>query len=216
VRWVVVVPVKAARLGKTRLAGDLRSGDRIALVRAMAADTLHAAAQAGPVDRVVVVTADNVVASDARTLTGVGVDVVPEPVPAGLVHAVRAGVERARLLERDAGVAVLLGDLPALRTEHLEVALAAAAGHPRALVADADGTGTTLLTAGPHVDLRPRFGPGSAAAHADEGHVRLDVPAGSSLRQDVDVLADLDAVAALGAGPRTAAVLARLGREPAA
>lgn len=216
VRWTVVVPVKAARLGKTRLAGDLAPDERVALVRAMAADTVHAAALARAVVRVVVVTGDEVVAAEALGTPGAVVDVVAEPFPGGLGAAVRAGIDRARGLDAGAGVAVLLGDLPALRSVDLDAALTAAAEHPRAHVADAGGTGTTLLTVAPHVAPRPRFGPGSAAAHATAGHVALDVAAGSSLRQDVDVRADLDAVALLGAGPRTAAVLRTWGRLPAA
>lgn len=216
VRWTVVVPVKAARLGKTRLAGDLGPDERVELVRAMAADTVHAAAQVLAVVRVVVVTGDEVVAAEALATPGAVVDVVPEPFPGGLGAAVRAGFERARGLDAGAGVAVLLGDLPALRPADLDAALAAATGHPRAHVADAAGTGTTLLTVAAHVAPRPRFGPGSAAAHAAAGHVALDVGPRSSLRQDVDVRADLDAVALLGAGPRTAAVLGAWGRLPAA
>ncbi|WP_258726627.1 2-phospho-L-lactate guanylyltransferase [Cellulomonas sp. NS3] len=216
VRWTVVVPVKAARLGKTRLAGDLGPDQRVELVRAMASDTVRAAAQARAVVRVVVVTGDEVVAAEAFATPGAGVDVVPEPFPGGLGAAVRAGVDRARGLDAGTGVAVLLGDLPALRPADLDAALTAAAAHPRAHVADAAGTGTTLLTVVPHVAPRARFGRGSAAAHAAAGHVALDVGPGSSLRQDVDVRADLDAVARLGAGPRTAEVLTAWGRLPAA
>jgi len=106
-------------------------------------------------------------------------------------------------------VAVLLGDLPALRSADLEGALAAASAFPRAVVVDAEGTGTTLLTASAGVLLDPAFGAGSAAEHLRRGHVPLDVPDLSGLRQDVDRLGDLAAVARLGAGRATAQVLAR-------
>lgn len=114
-------------------------------------------------------------------------------------------------------VAVLLGDLPALRPADLEGALAAASTFSRAVVVDAEGTGTTLLTASAGVSLDPAFGAGSAAEHVRRGHVALDVPDLSGLRQDVDRLGDLAAVAELGTGRATSQVLARRaqsGTEP--
>ena len=120
--------------------------------------------------RVVVVTAD----VPLRTLLAGSVDLVDEP-GGGLNGAVRAGIERAAGF--DAGIAVLLGDLPALRPDDLADALSMASAHERAFVADADGTGTTLLAALAGVALDPQFGPGSAAAHELAGHVRLAVVA---------------------------------------
>ncbi|PWR10558.1 2-phospho-L-lactate guanylyltransferase, partial [Micromonospora acroterricola] len=77
----------------------------------------------------------------------------------------------------------------------------------RRCVPDAPGGGTVLLAAPPGVPLDPRFGVGSAAAHAASGALPLtgDWP---SLRRDVDTAADLTAAARLGLGPRTAALLA--------
>ncbi len=75
---------------------------------------------------------------------------------------------------------------------------------PRA-VADADGTGTTLL-AHAHPDAL-RFGADSYARHLAAGAAPLDVAVGSSLRQDVDTAAHLAAARTLGLGPRTAALL---------
>jgi 2-phospho-L-lactate guanylyltransferase len=59
--------------------------------------------------------------------------------------------------------------------------------------------------------LDPRFGPGSAAAHAASGARPLhgDWP---TLRRDVDTDADLADAARLGLGPRTARLLASLSR----
>ena len=190
--WVVVVPVKPAAQGKSRLAGFLGPTDRAALARAMALDTIEAAAATPGVVQVLVVTADDEIRA--------AVPFVVDDPGGGLNAAVRAGVARAK-----APVAVLLGDLPALRPDDLRAALDLAAGHARAFVADAEGTGTTLLTG--LAGVSPRFGPGSASSHEGQGHVRLDIPAGSTLRRDVDVPADVAAVARLGVGPRTAAVL---------
>lgn len=213
--WTLVVPVKVVAQAKTRLAGDLSPAERAALVRAMVLDTLSAARGAPTVGRVLVVTDDDLLVAGLPATVGAPVGVVPEPIPArGLNAAIRAGIARARSAS-PVPVAVLLGDLPALRPAALDAALVAASGHALGVVVDADGTGTTLLTAAVGVELRPAFGVGSAAEHRRRGHVEIDVPARSGLRQDVDVLTDLDAVATLGPGPRTAEVLDRLVGRPA-
>lgn len=214
--WTLVVPVKIVSQAKTRLAGDLSPAERVALVRAMVLDTLAAARGTTAVSRVLVVTDDQGVVVDPAAPSAVPLDVVPEPVPAqGLNAAIRAGIDHARSTG-PVPVAVLLGDLPALRPADLETALVAASSHALGVVVDAEGSGTTLLTAAAGVELRPAFGAGSAAEHRRRGHVELDVPARSGLRQDVDVLSDLVAVAALGPGPRTAEVLDRLAGRLAA
>jgi 2-phospho-L-lactate guanylyltransferase len=101
-------------------------------------------------------------------------------------------------------VAALTGDLPALRPAELTAGLSeAGAAGGRAFVPDASGAGTTLLTAPSGAALRPRFGPGSAAAHASSGATPLLGP-WPSLRRDVDTAADLAAAAVLGLGPHTA------------
>ena len=74
-RWVVVVPVKPAADGKTRLAGVLSASARERLVRAMALDTIAAALATPGVVRVVVVTAD----VPLRTLLAQSVDLVDDP-----------------------------------------------------------------------------------------------------------------------------------------
>lgn len=202
VRWRVVVPVKEADRAKTRLQ-PTHPLSRPALARAVAQDTLTAVCAALPPRDVLVVTTDPAAAGAA---TALGATVVADP-GAGLDAAVRAGV--ARVLPVDdghtPGWAVLLGDLPSLRPEDLRDALARCAEHPRAVVPDADGTGTVLLTStvGPP---EPRFGPGSAARHGVDATVlELALP---RLRRDVDTAADLAAALALGVGTATARVLA--------
>ena len=117
----------------------------------------------------------------------------------------------ASLLDRrEAAVAVLLGDLPGLRPEELDAVLEAASRHPLAFVRDADGTGTTLVTAAPGVPLEPRFGPGSAARHAEAGFVELEASAAPGLTRDVDTVDGLETVLHHGVGDHTAEVVARL------
>jgi 2-phospho-L-lactate/phosphoenolpyruvate guanylyltransferase len=207
-RWFVVVPVKVASVGKSRLAGVLDERVRAALVRAMALDTIDAALNASRVGRVLVVTADPVLGAG-----GARFGVVAEP-PSGdlppLDAAVLAGIRAARAEVPGVSVAALLGDLPALRPDDLDAALDLADAVPRGFVADLDGAGTTMLTATGPLDPAPHFGVGSAAAHTAAGHLPLAVPVTSSLRRDVDLPADLDAVAHAGVGARTGALLARL------
>lgn len=199
-RWSVVVPVKRLGVAKSRLyaAGRPRP-EHEELALALAVDTVTAAVAAAT--RVLVVTDDPAATAAVRAA---GALVVGDEPDAGLNPALAYGAREARLLAPADGVALLSADLPALRPAELAAALAAAAGHRRAFVPDAGGTGTTLLTTRPGILVRPQYGPGSAAAHREAGAVELtgDWP---SLRRDVDTAADLRTAARLGLGPATAA-----------
>ncbi len=193
--WFVVVPVKGGAGAKSRL-GVPTPVARTALATALAQDTVRAALAAMPPGRVLVVTADPGTARWARAM---GAEVVQDP-GGGLDAAASAGAGAVH----DRGgesVAVLLGDHPALRPAELTAALAAAAAHPRAVVPDADGRGTALLTAR-GVDLAPRFGAGSSARHVEAGATSLPLVL-PGLRQDVDDLPSLRAALALGVGAST-------------
>jgi 2-phospho-L-lactate guanylyltransferase len=192
----VLVPVKDLGSAKSRLRGALPGVPHADLVLALVLDTLAAALACPAVAGVLVVTSDEAVAAAARD---VGAKVVPDAPAAGLNPALAHGAAVAGR----GPLAALAGDLPALRGDDLAAALAAVTA--RAYVPDAAGTGTTLLAAPPGVPLDPRFGPGSARAHAESGAIAL--PAVASLRHDVDTAADLAAAALLGLGPRTAALL---------
>ena len=192
--WTVVIPAKGLVDAKSRLLPV--SNDPAAhrqLVQAIRGDTLSAARAATGVARVLVVT-DRPGEPDALLQT--------RP---GLNGALTDAAEHAARNWPADGVAALVGDLPALDPDALSAALQAAAAHPRSFVPDAAGTGTTLLAALPGTELRPAFGPGSAARHAGEA-VALD--AAATLRHDVDTAEDLRAAAHLGLGPATTAVLA--------
>lgn len=199
--WAVIVPVKPAAIGKSRL--DVPAVDRVTLARAIAMDTIAAAAACPSVAQVFVVTDEGALVALAFDIPGLRF--VPEGDAQGIDAAVALGAKAAA--ERMPRAA-LLGDLPALRPADLDAALAAASAVDRGVVADAEGTGTTLVTARSGIPLRTSFGDGSFARHVELGCVPLEVEAGSSLRRDVDTSGQLDAAAALGVGPRTAAVLA--------
>ncbi|MGY2002275.1 2-phospho-L-lactate guanylyltransferase [Blastococcus sp. SYSU DS1024] len=199
-RWSVVVPAKRLAAAKTRLRPltAVPGGDHGALVLALLADTVAAALACERVGSVVVVTDEPEAADLVR---GLGARTVPDEPDRGLNPALEHGAGSA---PGDA-VAALSSDLPALRPVELAEALAVAEAAPRCFVADAQGTGTTLLTA-LGTPLHPRFGRGSAAAHEAGGAVRL-TGAWPGLRRDVDVPADLRAALALGTGPRTSGLV---------
>lgn len=197
--WRLVVPVKASDRAKSRLAAPAGT-HRPALAQAIALDVLDATLGCPYVGELVVVTDDATVRGWA---TGRAI-VVDDPAR-GLDEAVRRGAAGS------AGpVAVLLGDVAAVRPDDLTDALAACAAYRSAVVPDAEGTGTVLLTALTAEDLRPRFGRGSAARHEGAGARRLDLDL-PRLRRDVDTAEELAEALRLGAGPRTSALLSAAG-----
>jgi 2-phospho-L-lactate/phosphoenolpyruvate guanylyltransferase len=202
VRWTVVIPAKALPAAKSRLVpASATPAEHRQLVEAIRGDTIAAARAADGVARVLVVVDRPGSAPD-------GVEVLVQTV-AGLNEALAEAAAYARDQWPGDGVAALVGDLPALTPADLADALAAAAGEPSAFVADAPGTGTTLLTARPGELLAPRFGEGSAARHGEEA-ARIDAAPG--LRHDVDTVDDLAAAAAYGLGPRTGPLVAARSR----
>jgi 2-phospho-L-lactate guanylyltransferase len=206
--WGLVLPVKGGPRAKSRLGGLAAGGAAGGLALAVALDCLDAVRGCPRVGAVVVVTGDPLVAAAVRAPGGVRV--VGDP-GAGLDAAAAAGLAA---LGPGRPRAVLLADLPCLRPHDLGAALDAAdaqlaAGRAAAVVPDAAGTGTVLLAQGPGPVRPTRFGPGSAAAHAADGAVRLEL-ALPRLRRDVDTPADLEAALALGVGPATLAALAAL------
>lgn len=211
--WTVVIPVKATATGKSRLSPAVADAARAELARAFALDTITAARAAASVDRVIVVGDDPALADGAEFLAEPGAVGAPGsasvPAERGLLPAIRHGIAHARA-DAPVAVAVLLGDLPALRPEELDRVLGAAARHPLAFVRDADGTGTTLATAGPGVAFEPRFGAGSAERHAAAGFVELAASDAPGLTSDVDTVDALEAVLHHGVGDHTAQVVARL------
>lgn len=221
--WIVVVPVKAFAAAKSRLSPQLGSGHRAALARAFALDAVEAVRGAERVAEVVVVTGEAALGHELGELPGVVV--VPESGEPGLTAAIALGIEHAR---HGGGrhLAVMLGDLPALRPAALDAALGAASGHRRAFVPDLEGTGSTLVTALAGTELQPGFGPDSAAIHRRAGFADLAAFGGvdPGLRRDVDTVEALEQALGLGVGPRTAEVVAafaddalpRSGRSPLA
>ncbi|WP_433497658.1 2-phospho-L-lactate guanylyltransferase [Sphaerimonospora sp. CA-214678] len=204
-RWTIVVPVKTLIRAKTRLAAAA-GPHRTDLAVAVASDTVSAALRCPLVARVVVVTADPV---PALRLARLGAHVVSDP-DLGLNTALRHGAAEAVRLAPADPVGALQADLPALRPGELETVLTAAAEFERSFVPDAAEVGTTFYGVRPGVPFRPGFGGESRARHLAGGAKELTIDGISSVRRDVDTVTDLREALALGVGPATAAVAARL------
>ncbi|NVM94319.1 7,8-didemethyl-8-hydroxy-5-deazariboflavin synthase CofG [Arthrobacter wenxiniae] len=189
--WTVVVPVKGTADAKSRLDASPE------LATAIALDTVSAALA---VTRVIVVTSPQAMPMFSKLGAEVMLDL-----GGGLNQAIEEGVAAAG----DSPVAVLLGDLPSLAGPELAAALNQAGSYPRAMVPDADGVGTVLITAQRGSTHEPAFGGQSRQAHLDAGYVELSIPPSSGLRRDVDTAEQLNQLAAsLRLGERTAAASA--------
>jgi len=181
--WTVIIPVRGS--GKSRLKG--LGPARAVVARALPLDTIAAVSRCAAVERIVVVTGDPAVAASVAR----GVEVIDDPDAGGIDAALGRA---AAWIGADVNRASLPGDLPALHPEELGAALEAAAGSSRAVVPDADGTGTTLVTAAAGTPWMSSYGPDSFARHLALGCVALDLPAESGLRCDVDTPDQLGAL----------------------
>jgi 2-phospho-L-lactate guanylyltransferase len=208
--WALVVPVKRLSVAKTRLT-RVAGEQRAALALAFAADTVAAALSSPSVGALLVVTDDPAAADLAASL---GAEVIADLPDAGINAALSHGARQAAARWPELGVGALASDLPALRGTELTRALAAAAEHAAAFVCDAEGIGTTLLTARQVEDFGPRFGRRSRAAHRVAGVVELTLAGIPTVRRDVDTEVGLYDARRLGLGPRSAAIAAGL-LEPA-
>lgn len=197
-----MLPVKVLSRAKTRLT-ELAQDERAELALAMAVDTSAAALSADSVTGLIAVTSDARVTTALLTEHGDRLHVVSDEPPAGLNAAIRRGIAAAEGWRPGHGIAVLLGDLPALQPAELDEVLATAGAGEVIVVGDADGSGTTLLASRQGPLLVPQFGTDSLQRHVTAGAraVTLAIP---GLRRDVDALAALDDARRLGVGFRTA------------
>jgi 2-phospho-L-lactate guanylyltransferase len=181
--WVVVVPQKRLRRAKSRMS-ELSVMARRQLVVHMAETVVAFAADVPCVDRVFLLVEEAWPTAD--------VPILRQRAGHGLNEALRDADAVVRRRWPRHHLAVLPADTAAGSAVELSAALDLAAGHPRAVVADRQGTGTVLLTRAAGTPLAPRFGAGSRLAHVRNGAVdltvSLDVP---GLRCDLDTMQDL-------------------------
>jgi 2-phospho-L-lactate/phosphoenolpyruvate guanylyltransferase len=200
-RYAVLVPVKPPAFAKSRLA-SVGDPARIDLATAFAADTVAAALDCPAVARVLVVTDDHVLAG---SMTDLGAGVLPDGMSDDLNGTLVQAAAEMHRQDPSLGLVALCADLPALRPDQLEAALASADPARMSFVADCEGQGTTAVVAPSVETFRPAFGVGSRRQHLDAGAVEIvvDVP---TLRRDVDDVDDLAEALDLGVGPRTSLV----------
>ncbi|MEW1811927.1 2-phospho-L-lactate guanylyltransferase [Pseudarthrobacter phenanthrenivorans] len=211
--WWVVVPYKGGPHGKSRLQSQYGSQQlgpalRRDLALGFLQDTVAAAAAAANVAHIIVVSSDPTV----DVLNDPKVEVLPDP-GQGLNGAVKTGFAFSRS-SGQVPVAAIAADLPCLTVGDLEETLVVARRHPLAVVSDRQGTGSTLISARPGVEVLPRFGHRSYEAHLQAGHRPLAIPGGSTLRFDVDTIEDLAIAIRRGVGAYTRGVLLSSGLVP--
>ena len=198
--WGVVIPVKRLVVAKSRLQ-VLGDPLRTELALAFAEDVVRAALGCPQVTAVLIVTDDP---RAAQVLGEQGAEVVADGPDAGHNAAVQ---HAASLLNPTLGVVALSSDLPALTAADLTDVLTQLPPGARGFVADAEGTGTTLLAAGSGLLLRPAYGVSSRREHLRSGAIELS--ASARLRRDVDTPEDLAQALGLGVGPATTQALRR-------
>lgn len=198
--WSAVVVFKGRGASKTRL--ELAA--RAELAEAFLLDTIAAVSGAEGIDVLLLVTSDTAAAERARAQHS---RLVIVPDPGSLDEAVSVGAARALAARPTARVIVLTGDLPALTSADLESALQAASSLP-AVVPDRVGTGTTALFVAAGALVAPTFGPDSLARHRAAGCAVVELARTSTLRLDVDTVADLRDAEEAGVGPHTTHALA--------
>jgi len=201
------VALLAKRFDRAKSRLDLAPQLRSRLAAAMLLDTLAAVLPVAA--RVAVVTSEPDLASRLSGRLGAGrlrtVVIIDDP--GELNRAVAAADRWFDATPTDPAIDLriaMAADLPALTAAEFAAVTAEAAQHSRSFVADAAGTGTTLVAASQR-SLLSHFGPGSAERHRSAGLASLT--AGPGARHDVDTVADLAAAARLGVGPYTKALL---------
>jgi 2-phospho-L-lactate guanylyltransferase len=221
VHTTAIVPVKGLSVANGRLDGLLSAEERKRLAEGLFLDLIVKLPRARSIDDVLVVTADESIARQARWL---GSKVLIQKSDEGHSEAASAGARAAKADGADR-VVMLPVDCPMLDTDELDAHVGRS---PRTvlIVPDRHGTGTNALVLTPPDIFIPAFGPDSCARHVSRARasgisfaleeiesiaIDLDTPQDFSLLRDKLLLDPQPA-------PRTAQVLWELGdrTQPAA
>ncbi len=204
----VIIPVKRLDSALQRLAGVLDRDERRSLQAAMLNDVL--AATAAFSDRVVVVTADKLVAALARDH---GARVAPDSdPPAGIDAAVARGLGA---IQAHSAALVLMGDLPCASAGDLrQVEVAHPGGRGIVCAVSRDGTGTNAMLLRPADVIAPSFGVGSLARHVSAAarvNAESTLVTAPGLMLDIDTPEDLVALVRRAASTSAGRLCTRLG-----
>ncbi|MCZ7626049.1 MAG: 2-phospho-L-lactate guanylyltransferase [Candidatus Methylomirabilota bacterium] len=208
---VAVIPVKALRRGKVRLAPLLSAEERYLLCKTMLEDVLTVVASAPLFDRVLVITSDAEAAASARQH---GVEVIGERQQIRHSRSVQTAAAYCREVGAGAMLTVPL-DVPRMMTDDL-YRIVGCGPVPKGVVLSParDALGTNALLARPPEAIPFRFGHDSFRAHRREAEARdlpcvvCDLP---NLGLDIDEIDDLRCFLAQPGRTRTDALLHRLG-----
>jgi 2-phospho-L-lactate guanylyltransferase len=200
-RLHVVVPVRGAGLGKSRLGEALDAEERLTLVVGLLVHTLRVLEDWPANTRTHVVTSDPALRALART----GAQRTSAVVEAGASGLNRALIEGRSAALRQGATAVLYlpADLPLLTVAALEglleaadAAVAAGAGEPVVVLAPADArVGTNGMLVAPPETIEPHFGEVSLEAHiraAAAAEASLQLVNDPALGFDLDTPDDLE------------------------
>jgi 2-phospho-L-lactate guanylyltransferase len=182
-----IVPLKALRRSKQRLAGHLNDDERVALMARLFTHVVGICAAAGVITDVCAVVGDEHGAELARKA---GVAWLREPAD-GLNAAVTHATDRIRT----GASLVVVADLPELAVVDIDRVAAAGAVGPTVVVARTHDGGTGALLRRPAQVIAPAFGVASAAAHLAAGQragIRTTLLSTPGFVHDVDRAGDLD------------------------
>jgi 2-phospho-L-lactate/phosphoenolpyruvate guanylyltransferase len=221
VHTTAIVPVKGLTVANGRLDGVLSPDERKRLAEALFLDLIVKLPRSRSIDDVLVVTADESIARQARWF---GHKVLVQKKDEGHSEAASAGA-RAAMADGAARVVMLPVDCPMLDVDELDAHVGRS---PRTalIVPDQHGTGTNALVLAPPDVFVPAFGPDSCARHVSRARasgISFALAEIESIAIDLDTAEDftllrdkllLDPQPA----PRTAQVLWELGErtQPAA
>jgi 2-phospho-L-lactate/phosphoenolpyruvate guanylyltransferase len=187
----LLLPIKDLKNAKQRLAGLLSPEERYGLARAMLADTLRAVRGVRLLEKIFVVTNDELA---IRAAEENGWEILREKQQT----SESASVDWASRICEEKGVTRLLRlpiDLPFAKASDVDELLAVDCAAPAVvMVPSRDGTGTNAILRMPPALFPSHFGAGSFAKHLAEAQragARVVVRQNARLEMDVDDEADL-------------------------
>ncbi len=184
----VVIPLKSAADGKSRLANALSGGERAELVRVMAAHVIGTASGARGVHRVHLLAPErDLVPYDCARIVDRG---------AGLNAAVADAARELR--EQGAGTMLIVhADLPLVTPDDIGALILACEEDAVVAAPDLAEAGTNALAFSLSRDITTRFGPGSLDAHrqaAELAQMPFRLVRRPGLAYDIDEPAQLDSL----------------------
>lgn len=188
---VAIIPAKRFEDAKQRLAPSVQLGHRRALVESMFADAMLAVSRVPSIDRIIVITSDQIASRIAAGHDAIVLDDTAQ----SHSEAAQLGITRAQALGATRAL-VVPGDCPLLDPAELEQLIQRPVGAPSVLIVpDRHGEGTNALLLTPPDAIAPAFGAGSRRRHSDLAAQRgatAEVVPVPSLELDIDTPEDLE------------------------